>query len=179
LLTEGRDLIEHKPQGGRNMRKKLWGTVAAAGALAVVLGLSTLVAWAAPPSFVVELLSRGTTAKAFDAESAGIELEADHKIDVATARVTLPTGSTSGWHSHPGPTVVTVTKGILTFISHDCVRHRLMPGDTFVENGGPHHVGRLNNWYGAPGEITVTFFAPPGADPLTIPAPAPACASNS
>jgi quercetin dioxygenase-like cupin family protein len=130
-----------------------------------------------PP--IVELLSRGTTAKAFDAEAAGIELEADHKIDVAMARVTFPTGSSSGWHYHPGPTVVTVTKGRMTFISDHCVRHRLKPGDTFVENGGPRDVGRLNNKTGPQGEVTVTFFAPPGGDPLTIPAPPPACASNS
>ncbi len=133
---------------------------------------------AEPPPTVVELLSRGTTASAFDAESAGVELEADHKIDVAVARVTFPTGSTSGWHSHPGPTVVTVTKGTFTFVTDECERRRLVPGQTFVENGGPGEVGRLNNWTGAPGEITVTFFAPPGADPLTIPAPPPACASN-
>jgi quercetin dioxygenase-like cupin family protein len=130
-----------------------------------------------PP--IVELLSRGTTANAFDAEAAGIELEADRKIDVATARVTFPTGSSSGWHYHPGPTVVTVTKGRMTYISNDCVRHRFMPGDTFVENGGPRDVARLNNKVGAPGEVTVTFFAPRGAEALTIPAPRPACASNS
>ena len=129
-----------------------------------------------PPPTVAELLSRGTTAKAFDAESSGIELEADRKIDVAVVRVTYPTGSTSGWHRHPGPTVVTVVEGTFTFVSDDCRRRRLAPGDTFVENGGVREVGRLNNWSGAPGEIVVTFFAPQGADPLTIPAPAPECA---
>ncbi len=137
------------------------------------------VASSEPPSTVVELLSRGTTAKAFDAESSGIELETEGKIDVAVVRVTFPTGSTSGWHRHRGPTVVTVTKGRFTFVTDDCVRHRYGPGQTFVENGGPREVGRLNNWAGKPGEIIVTFLAPPGADPLTIPAPRPGCARNS
>ena len=125
---------------------------------------------------MVELLSRGTVPKRFDAESAGIELEADRKIDVAVARVTYPTGSTSGWHTHPGPTVVTITKGTFTFVMEDCSRHKYVPGETFVEPG-PRMVARLNNKKGEPGEIVVTFFAPVGADPLTIPKPAPACAA--
>jgi hypothetical protein len=125
---------------------------------------------------VVELLSRGTTEGRFDAEFAGIELEADHKIDVAVARVSYPTGSTSGWHTHPGPTAVTITKGTFTFKTDDCSTQRFGPGETFVEPG-PRMVARLNNWKGKPGEIVVTFFAPVGADPLTIPMPAPACAN--
>ena len=151
----------------------------AAAAASTAASTGSVSAGSEPPPIVPELLSRGTTAKAFDAESSGIELEADHKIDVAVVRVTFPTGSTSGWHWHPGPTVVTVIKGRFTYISDDCVRHRFVPGDTFVENGGPRDVGRLNNWVGAPGKVTATFFAPPGADALTIPAPPPACASNS
>jgi hypothetical protein len=126
---------------------------------------------------VVELLSRGTTAEAFELESSGIEVEAERRIDVAVVRVTFPTGSTSGWHRHPGPTLVTVTKGNFTFVSDDCVRRMYGPGQTFVEEGGPE-VGRLNNWVGAPGKIIITFLAPQGAEPLTIPAPAPACARD-
>jgi quercetin dioxygenase-like cupin family protein len=130
----------------------------------------------APPSPVVELLSRGTTTKRFDAERAGIELEADRKIDVAVARITFPTGSTSGWHTHPGPLTVTVTKGAFTYVNEDCNRHRYVAGQTFAESG--RMVARLNNWKGKPGEVVVTFFAPVGADPLTIPKPAPACAGR-
>ena len=130
----------------------------------------------APPPPVVELLSRGTTTKRFDAERAGIEVEADRKIDVASARITFPTGSTSGWHTHPGPVVVTVTKGTFTYVDEDCTRHHYVAGQTFAESG--RMVARLNNRHGATGEVIAQFFAPVGADPLTIPQPAPACAGK-
>jgi quercetin dioxygenase-like cupin family protein len=146
----------------------------AAGAAGAAAPTGSAAVKQAPPPTVVELLSRGTVPHGFDAESAAVELEADHRIDVAVARVTYPTGSTSGWHSHPGPTVVTITKGTFSFKTDNCSKQRLRPGDTFVEPG-PSMVARLNNWTGKSGEIVVTFFAPVGADPLTIPMPAPAC----
>jgi quercetin dioxygenase-like cupin family protein len=134
---------------------------------------------AAPPPTIVELLSRGTVDKRFDAEGAGVELETDGPIDVAVVRVTYPPGATSGWHRHPGPTVVTATKGTFRHvIGKHCMRHTITAGETFVEKG-PHELGVLRNVGDTEAEIIITFYAPVGADPLTIPARAPACSRRA
>ena len=135
---------------------------------------SATVPSAAPPPVTVELISRGTVDAPFEAESAGIELETERVIDVAVVRVTYPPGSTSGWHTHPGPTVVTATQGTFTHVLADCTRHSIAAGETFIEEG-PQELGTLRNTGSTTAEIIITFFVPTGADPLTVPAPAPPC----
>ena len=128
-----------------------------------------------PPAFspVVEVLSRGTVAEPFKAEAHGIKLEADRPIDVAVAHFTFAPGSSTGWHKHPGPTVVTVTTGQLTVTSRRCVRHTYTAGETFVE--GPRRHLAVNTSTGTT-ESIVTFFVPTGSDALTIPSRVPRCA---
>jgi len=129
-----------------------------------------------PPAFspVVELLSRGTVAEPFEAEVHGIELETEGPIDVAVAHLTFAPGSSTGWHKHPGPTVVTVTTGELTVTSRHCVAHTYTAGETFVEEGPRRHLA-VNTGTGTT-ESIVTFFVPEGSDALTIPARVPRCA---
>jgi quercetin dioxygenase-like cupin family protein len=127
---------------------------------------------AAPP--VVELLSRGTVAEPFEAEAHGIELEAERPIDVAVAHLTFAPGASTGWHRHPGPTVVTVTTGELTVTSRHCKQHTYGAGETFVEEGPRRHIAV--NTADSTTETIVTFFVPTGAPALTIPASAPRCA---
>jgi quercetin dioxygenase-like cupin family protein len=126
----------------------------------------------APP--VVQLLSRGTVAKPFEVEAHGIELEAERRIDVAVAHLTFAPRSSTGWHRHPGPTVVTVTTGELTVTSRHCKQHTYGAGETFVEKGPRRHIAV--NTADTTTETIVTFFVPTGAPALTIPAVAPRCA---
>ena len=135
-------------------------------------GAATAAAPAPPP--VVELLARGTVAKPFEAHVRGIELETERPIDVVNVHITWEPGSMVNWHTHPGPTVVTVTAGTLTVRQRDCSRHTYTVGETFVEPGPKRHLAR--NAGDTTAETIVTFFVPVGADPLTIPATAPACA---
>lgn len=123
---------------------------------------------------VVELLSRGTVAQPFEAEAHGIELEAERPIDVATAHLTFAPGASTGWHKHPGPTVVTVTAGELTVTSRRCQRHTYEAGEVFVEKGPQAHLA-VNTGTGTT-ESIVTFFAPAGAEALTTPTRVPRCA---
>jgi quercetin dioxygenase-like cupin family protein len=132
-------------------------------------------ATAAGPFPAVELLSRGTVDRAFEVEAHDIELEADRRIDVAVAHVTFePTGST-GWHRHPGPTVVTVTTGELTVTDRGCDQQTYEAGETFIEPGPRRHIAV--NTADSTTELIVTFFAPAGAPELTIPASPPRCAN--
>jgi len=127
-------------------------------------------ATAGPQGVTVEPLSRGTVAKPFEVEASGIELEAERKIDVAAAHLTFEPRGTTGWHTHPGPTVVTVTVGELTLVRRDCTRQTYEAGQTFIEQGPETHLAR--NTGGAITETLVTFFAPTEAE-LFAPAPPP------
>jgi hypothetical protein len=76
--------------------------------------------------------------------------------------VTFQPGGSTGWHTHPGPALVTVKTGQLT-------PHRA--GQTFLEYG-PRDVNLTRNETAAVTETVVTFLLPVGA-PITVDAPAP------
>lgn len=145
--------------------------VAASAGASSSRAAGTSAATAPPP--VVELLSRGSVAKPFEAEAHGIVLEAGRRIDVAVAHLTFAPGASTGWHMHPGPTVVTITTGELTVTDRHCDTRTFQAGDTFVEEGPPRHIAV--NTADATTETIVTFFVPRGAA-LTIPVEAPRCA---
>jgi quercetin dioxygenase-like cupin family protein len=44
--------------------------------------------------------------------------------------------ASTGWHTHPGPSLITVTAGTLTEYHKNCVPHVHNTGDTFVDAGG-------------------------------------------
>ena len=55
-------------------------------------------------------------------------------------------GGSTGWHSHPGHTLIIVTAGTVTHYDGDdpsCKPHVYTAGMTFVDRGGPHvHIVR-------------------------------------
>ena len=114
-------------------------------------------------------------AQPFEARAHGIELDADRRIDVAVAHFTFQPSGSTGWHRHPGPTVVTITAGELTVTDNKCRSRTYRAGATFVEQGPPRHVAV--NTADTTTETIVTFFVPRGAPALSIPAAAPRCAN--
>lgn len=145
--------------------------VATAGTAAS--GSSRISSSSEPVGLTLELLSRGTSEEPVEAEAGGIELETEEAFDVAVARITLKPGGTSGWHVHPGPTVVTVTAGELTHVRDDCSEETVTAGQTTVESG-PDDLGTVYNHGDTDLVVIVTFFAPPGAE-LLLPRPAVDC----
>jgi len=86
-------------------------------------------------------------------------------------------GGTSGWHTHPGHSLITVTEGAVTaYEGHDatCTPTVYTVGMTFVDEGGEHvHVIRNE---GAVQARTITVQLLPAGAPRRIDAPAnPAC----
>lgn len=62
---------------------------------------------------------------------------------IVLARVTLDPGGTTGWHTHPGPVVVTLVEGQLDVVfSHTCTTHTYAAGEAFVDPGGHEEVAR-------------------------------------
>jgi quercetin dioxygenase-like cupin family protein len=85
--------------------------------------------------------------------------------DVALARVTLAPGSTSGWHSHPGPGWVVVTAGEVTVYYADRCQEVYSAGSAFGED--PWVIHEARNETGAPVELLISFTVPAGVPVLT------------
>ncbi|HEV3496826.1 MAG TPA: cupin domain-containing protein [Actinomycetes bacterium] len=132
-------------------------------------------ATATPPSGIAaQLLARGTVARASHVHVAGIKLATRGPVDVATVHVTFQPGGSTGWHTHPGPALVTVTSGQLTLHrAKGCGTRTFTAGQTFLEYG-PRDVNLTRNQTGGVTETVVTFLLPVGA-PVTVDAPAPNC----
>jgi hypothetical protein len=86
-------------------------------------------------------------------------------------------GGTSGWHTHPGHSLITVTAGAVTAYEGDdpaCEPHVYTVGMTFVDEGGDHvHVIRNE---GAVEARTITVQLLPAGATRRIDAPGnPAC----
>jgi hypothetical protein len=122
-----------------------------------------------------------------------VEIRAKDNTDIAVANVVVASGGSSGWHSHPGPVLVVVKTGTITFYragrhggqnSDDgdednqkghaarCTRTDYPAGSAFVEVPAPGHVMLAKNEGSIEATVTATYFAPPGAA-LRIDQPAP------
>ena len=136
---------------------------------------------ASPPSGVTPtVLARGTY-NPFRVESAGrsgvtFQAIARSRIDMVVRRHDYAVGSTTGWHSHPGPVFITVTQGRLTYYEYDdpsCTPHVVTAGEGFVDNGRGHIV---RNESGEPAQDVSVIIAPVGgAFRGELDAPGPYC----
>ena len=92
-------------------------------------------------------------------------------IEVINARETvmqqivIAPGGNTGWHSHPGPVVVLIKSGQMSFYDGDdptCTVRTYSAGQSFIDSGQGHvHIAR--NEGNANLELWVTYFdVPPG-----------------
>lgn len=99
-------------------------------------------------------------------ESGAFELELKTKgeSDVYVTRNAIAVGGQSGWHTHPGPSLITVTVGeVVAYDSDDpqCAPVRYTTGQGFVDFGDHAHL--LRNESGAPAETVAVQFLPKGS----------------
>jgi quercetin dioxygenase-like cupin family protein len=117
--------------------------------------------------FTSSLIARGTLgAFHMQSKAAGydVELKSHDETDVAVANIGIEAGGSSGWHSHPGPVLVVVKSGTITFYRADnpnCAADVYGPGSSFTEQGGL--VANATNQGMEPVVGVATFLAPPGA----------------
>jgi quercetin dioxygenase-like cupin family protein len=125
-------------------------TFAALAAAAALVALAAFVAitQAEPPSGVTPtILARGTY-PSFNVRSdphgtiADFRAHSTAPIDLIVRQHDFAPHSTTGWHMHPGPVFITVTKGELTYYELDdpCTPHVATKGEGFVDSGGGHVV---------------------------------------
>jgi quercetin dioxygenase-like cupin family protein len=171
-------------QRGSAMHALKWAVpLAVAGTVAAgVVAVGTLQAQTAPPPIAVEVL----TQRAVFTDD--VELQIRNKLDghatdvsnshdpsrTVVAKLTVQPGAQFPWHTHPGPVIVNVAQGELTYImAHDCLDRPYPTGTAFVDPGN----GMAHTAINRTGEVTVllaTFFEVPQTGPLTIPVEAPA-----
>ena len=125
------------------------------------------------------LLGRGTyDAFKLEADPRALEfwVEAKRPVDIVVRTHDYAPGSSTGWHSHPGPVFITVIEGQVTFYERDdpaCKPKVVSKGQGYVDTG-KGHIGR--NESGAPAKDITVIFAP-----VTLPfrgefeAPGPQC----
>jgi quercetin dioxygenase-like cupin family protein len=101
-----------------------------------------------------------------------VKLQMKDETSVQVVQNVVAPGGTFGWHSHPGPSLIVVKSGTMTFYHADdptCspdVRHA---GDALIDSGTDVHVGR--NLGTVDAVVIVTRFLPIGA-PSRIDEPA-------
>jgi hypothetical protein len=153
----------------------------AAAAAATAFGMFAAITRANPAVGVTPtLLARGTY-DAYDLKTdshSPIDFKAKTKepTDVVVQMHDFAIGASTGWHQHPGPIFITVTKGTLTFYERDdptCSPHVVTAGHGYVDTGDGH-IGR--NESGAPAQDVAVAIAPVGAPfRVELSAPGPYC----
>jgi hypothetical protein len=107
----------------------------------------------------------------------GVHLKALGSTDIVTQQIRIGPGGHTGWHSHPGPVLVTVKTGSLQLIySNDtsCQGVVYEAGDSFVDRGEENvHIARASPFDGV--ELWATYFVPGGnpTAPFRLDAPDP------
>jgi quercetin dioxygenase-like cupin family protein len=151
--------------------RKRYGLVSAlAGAVACyllgVLGFSEI-ALATPPSGFTSTVVGLATFEDIDVVNAGeakVKITTKGKVDVYTLRNTFAPGGYIGWHSHPGPSLVSVQAGTATLYSaHDpsCSPQTFSVGTGFIDEGDDVH--NVRNEGGVDLVLVVISIVPEGA----------------
>ena len=166
------------------MKKKLAIAIAIAALGTAALGadVSVKTATATPSSGVTtSLLGKAVTdalnlhAKTIPADEWGADIQTRGQTDLYAVENVFAPGGTTGWHSHPGPSLILVVSGALTdYSSNDpsCAGVTYTAGETFVDTGGSEvHMVRNNGTVEAK-DIAVQFI--PHGDPRKIDKPVPA-----
>ena len=115
----------------------------------VLLALVVGAALATPPKdATVTPLTRATLGK-FEANNDGIEVESEQRsADIAIAKVVLKPGGSTGWHSHPGVTLVSVASGTVAGYDKKCEKTVYKAGEGFADlasNDAGHVVRNKGN----------------------------------
>ena len=126
---------------------------------AVIALLAGAAALATPPTDAeVAPLARASLGQ-LDAQHDGVEVKSGNtNADVAVAEVTIAPGGSTGWHHHPGATLVSVASGTVTEYHEDCDKTVLKAGDGFIEGTDKSHV--VQNESNADAVLYVTFIVP-------------------
>ena len=165
-------------------RIQLLASVATAAVIVLVFAGSAI---GTPPDKIVSapILARGDFIDAVDVK---VKLERDgHTVvsnapsagEVVVQEITIAPGGSTGWHSHPGPVIVVVKAGTLTYVREaggKCVETDYSAGTAFVDSGQGHVHTALN--FGTENIVLLATYldVPAGTSPrIDVPTAPSAC----
>jgi quercetin dioxygenase-like cupin family protein len=140
-------------------------------------GVVALKAWATPGVGLVitgisgpALLDSFTTKS--ESDTLEFEMESKGSSDVYVASIQIAPGGSGGWHSHPGPSIISVKSGTASFYHAHAptTPHVYATGSAFVEDADVVHDVRNHGTTNL--ELIVIQIVPVGA-PRRIDQPAP------
>jgi hypothetical protein len=132
----------------------------------LVLSAFGVLTLASPPVGVTPtLIGRGTYSafklvRTLPDASVDVKLQAKDPLDVVVRTHDYAVDSSTGWHTHPGPVLITVAQGEVTFYEYDdptCTPTVVSAGQGYVDTGHGH-IGR--NESGQPARDVTVIFAP-------------------
>jgi quercetin dioxygenase-like cupin family protein len=155
------------------MSKRIAAALAGLAALIVIGG----VALATPGSGITPTthVDRNTMAEPVHLNSDRIKFQTKDPVDVRVQTLRMAPGATTGWHSHPGFVIVSITEGTQTLYSADCSSRLASAGESFIETGDEPMLAR--NETASDVVLVVTFVAPRGV-PFRTDQPNPGCPVN-
>ena len=128
------------------MRRWIVVVVAAAGGLGLIGGaaLGTPVMNASAETAIGPLVDRPLAVNWKFAPGTRVKLQTKGEVKVAFQRITIGPGGTLGWHSHPGPTVVSVFQNTLSFYHDEACTEEIeyTPGMSFSNMPDEIHLAR-------------------------------------
>lgn len=99
-----------------------------------------------------------------------------HRADVFVQHVRLGPNVATGWHTHPGPAIVTVVGGALTY-EDACGQATYQMGQGFLDRGFGHVHRAIAGSGGA--DFYVTYVLPSGSATHVVPASQPPACRGS
>jgi quercetin dioxygenase-like cupin family protein len=128
--------------------------------------------------FVTTSVNRGNLGTFHIQSKAGgydAELKSHDNTDIVVANIEVAPLGHSGWHYHPGPVLVVVKTGTITFyMGNDptCTAQVHPAGTAFIEEGGMVGIARNESTVNQ-ATVVATFFVPAGGPTRLDVAPAP------
>jgi quercetin dioxygenase-like cupin family protein len=108
-----------------------------------------------------------------------VKLQTQGAIEIAAQRIVIAPGGTLGWHSHPGPTVVTILRGTMSFYhaEHCTMEIEYGPGTSFSNMPDEIHMAR--NEGSVELVVYASYFVPAQTPPVALridqPSPGTGC----
>ncbi len=123
-------MFHTKTRGGRQFRHILPALLLAG--MAAWSGLASATPGSGATVFPI---SQATT-------EGSLKIRTEDASDIINQRITLAPGGTTGWHSHPGYHLVSVTAGMLTVYDDECQSRTYGPGQAVLHRPGDVHLMR-------------------------------------
>jgi quercetin dioxygenase-like cupin family protein len=140
-------------------------------------GIAIGIAWATPGQGISTTIISGPTLMdeiqiVSQSPGHGVMLKTRGFSDVYVVKNTIVPGGHTGWHSHPGPSIISVVSGQATEYRSDEPGSLVYPaGTAFVDDGGDHSHILVNE--GSTDLVLVAFQILPFGAPRRIDEPAP------